>query len=61
MSFNVSVIIPALNQAANIGAVLAIIPRPVVLEILLVDGDSTDGAVQATYFILRTILRYSKP
>lgn len=41
-----SVIIPALNEAESIGPVLAAIPREAVDEILVVDGDSTDGTGQ---------------
>lgn len=40
----ISVIIPALNEAASIGQVVAAIPRE--MEILVVDGDSTDGTAQ---------------
>ena len=39
----ISVIIPALNEAASIAQVLAAIPRPGLAEILVVDGGSTDG------------------
>ena len=39
----VSVVIPAFNEAASIGRVLADIPPADVLEVLVVDGGSTDG------------------
>jgi glycosyltransferase involved in cell wall biosynthesis len=39
----ISVIIPALNESASIGAVLASLPRSLVDEILVVDGGSQDG------------------
>jgi glycosyltransferase involved in cell wall biosynthesis len=39
----VSVIIPTFNEATSIGRVLADIPRGDVEEILVVDGDSSDG------------------
>jgi glycosyltransferase involved in cell wall biosynthesis len=42
----VSVIIPTLNEASNIGWVLERLP-PCVDEVLIVDGLSTDGTVQA--------------
>jgi glycosyltransferase involved in cell wall biosynthesis len=41
----VSVIIPALNEARNLPYVLARMP-PDVYEVILVDGDSTDGTVR---------------
>ena len=39
----VSLIIPTLNEAGSIEAVLSEIPRDVVNEVLIVDGHSTDG------------------
>jgi glycosyltransferase involved in cell wall biosynthesis len=45
MGTSVTVVIPALNEAPNIGWVLDRIP-PWVSEVLLVDGLSTDGTVQ---------------
>jgi glycosyltransferase involved in cell wall biosynthesis len=42
----VSVILPALNEAESIARVLAEIPRLPGLEILVVDGGSTDGTLQ---------------
>jgi len=39
----VSVVIPAFNEAASIGRVLADIPRGDVAEVLVVDGGSADG------------------
>jgi glycosyltransferase involved in cell wall biosynthesis len=39
---SVSVVIPALNEGASIGQVLAAIPRDKVEEIIVVDGGSTD-------------------
>jgi glycosyltransferase involved in cell wall biosynthesis len=41
-----SVVIPALNEAANIGHVLRTLPDDV-FEVVLVDGRSTDGTVEA--------------
>jgi glycosyltransferase involved in cell wall biosynthesis len=38
----VSVVIPALNEAASIGAVLADLPRPPVIDVVVVDGGSAD-------------------
>lgn len=43
MGKSVSVIIPSLNEAGCIGAVLNSIPKNLVDEILVVDGHSTDG------------------
>ena len=40
----VSVVIPALNEAQNLRHVLPLIP-PVVTEIVLVDGHSTDDTI----------------
>jgi glycosyltransferase involved in cell wall biosynthesis len=42
----VSVVIPALNEARNIGYVLATLPEDT-FEVVLVDGGSTDGTVEA--------------
>lgn len=42
----VSVIIPTLNEAVNIGRVLSEIPKESVDEILVVDGHSTDGTYE---------------
>jgi glycosyltransferase involved in cell wall biosynthesis len=39
----VAVVIPVLNEAASIGAVVAELPRDVVREIIVVDGRSSDG------------------
>jgi glycosyltransferase involved in cell wall biosynthesis len=39
----VSVIIPTRNEAAAIGRVLADLPAEIVTEVLVVDGNSTDG------------------
>jgi glycosyltransferase involved in cell wall biosynthesis len=41
----ISVIIPALNEAESIGAALATIPSNIDLEILVVDGGSSDRTV----------------
>lgn len=41
-----SVVIPTLNEAGNIGWVLSRLP-PIVDEVILVDGLSTDGTVEA--------------
>lgn len=38
----VAVVIPALNEAASIGAVLAELPRPPVVDVVVVDGGSAD-------------------
>lgn len=44
-TLTVSVIIPALNEAAGIGVVLAAIPSACVDEVIVVDGGSTDDTV----------------
>jgi glycosyltransferase involved in cell wall biosynthesis len=46
----VSVVIPTLNEAANIGHVLGTLPEDV-HEVLLVDGGSRDGTVEAALAI----------
>jgi len=38
-----TVVIPTLDEAASIGAVIGAIPRDLVHEIIIVDGGSTDG------------------
>lgn len=40
---NTTLIIPTLNEADTLGRVLAAIPRSLAVEILVVDGGSTDG------------------
>ncbi len=42
----VVVVIPTLNEAASIGAVIAAIPREVVDRIIVADGGSTDGTAE---------------
>jgi glycosyltransferase involved in cell wall biosynthesis len=41
----VSIVVPALNEALNLAAVLPLLPK--VHEVILVDGGSVDGTVQA--------------
>ena len=43
----VAVVIPTLNEAASIGAVVASIPRDVVQSIIVADGGSVDGTAEA--------------
>jgi len=43
----VAVVIPTLNEAAAIGAVVAEIPRSVASEIIVADSGSTDGTAEA--------------
>ena len=40
------VIIPALNEAATVGAVVAALPREAVQEVVVVDGGSADGTAE---------------
>ena len=51
---SVSVVIPALNEAENLSAVLPRIPKWV-REVILVDGDSTDNTVQVAKQLLPDI------
>jgi glycosyltransferase involved in cell wall biosynthesis len=46
----VSVVIPALNEALNIGHVLATLPEDT-FEVVLVDGGSTDGTVEVARLV----------
>src|SRR3954454_21450197 len=41
----VSIVVPALNEALNLATVLPLLPK--VHEVILVDGGSVDGSVQA--------------
>ena len=41
----ISIVVPALNEALNLGAVLPLLPP--VHEVILVDGGSVDGTIQA--------------
>jgi glycosyltransferase involved in cell wall biosynthesis len=50
----VSVVIPALNEAGNLPHVLPLIPRGV-HEVILVDGESTDGTATAARELLPRI------
>jgi glycosyltransferase involved in cell wall biosynthesis len=50
----ISVVIPALNEAQNLQYVLPYIP-PLVSEIILVDGFSTDGTIAVAQRLLPTI------
>ena len=43
----VAVIIPTLNEAEAIGAVIAELPKDVVNEIIVADSGSTDGTQEA--------------
>ena len=44
---SVAVVIPALNEAEAIGAVIAEIPRALGAEVIVVDGGSSDGTAEA--------------
>ncbi len=50
----ISVIIPALNEAQNLHYVLPYIP-PIISEVILVDGHSTDETVEVAQRLLPTI------
>jgi glycosyltransferase involved in cell wall biosynthesis len=50
----ISVVIPALNEAQNLQYVLPYIP-PIVHEVVLVDGFSTDGTIEVAQQLLSTI------
>src|SRR2546422_10234306 len=50
----ISVVIPALNEAQNLQYVLPYIP-PLVSEVILVDGFSTDGTIAVAQLLLPTI------
>jgi glycosyltransferase involved in cell wall biosynthesis len=56
----VSVVIPTRNEARNIGPVLATLP-PDIYEVLLVDGASTDGTVEAARAALPRIRVITQP
>ena len=46
VSERVAVVIPTLNEAESIGAVIAALPRHLVDQIIVADGGSTDGTPQ---------------
>jgi glycosyltransferase involved in cell wall biosynthesis len=46
MPSNISVIIPALNEAESIGAVVSSMPWDLIAECIVVDNGSTDGTAQ---------------
>jgi len=50
----ISIVIPALNEALNLAAVLPLLPE--VHEVILVDGGSVDGTVQAARRALPDII-----
>jgi glycosyltransferase involved in cell wall biosynthesis len=56
----VSVVVPARNEARNIGHVLATLP-PDIYEVLLVDGGSTDGTIAAARTAMPEIRVMSQP
>ncbi|HBW56506.1 MAG TPA: glycosyltransferase, partial [Oscillatoriales bacterium UBA8482] len=45
-SAKISIIIPVLNEAENIGLVISLIPRAENIEIIIVDGGSQDNTVK---------------
>jgi hypothetical protein len=56
----ISVVIPTLNEAANLPLVLPHIPQDV-FEVILVDGASTDGTVDVARSLLPTIRILTEP
>lgn len=56
----VSVVIPTRNEARNIGHVLSTLP-PDIDEVLLVDGNSTDGTVDAARAVMPDIRVLRQP
>ena len=55
----VSVVVPALNEAANLREVLPTLPP--VHEVILVDGGSVDGTVETARELLPGIITVSTP
>ena len=56
MEIQVSVVIPALNEAANLPHVLPRIPQlPEIVEVVLVDGRSTDGTPEVARRLMPNI------
>ena len=49
VSERVAVVIPTLNEAVSIGAVIAALPRHLVDHIIVADGGSTDGTPQIAH------------
>ena len=56
MTIRVSIVIPTLNEAANLPHVLPRIPQlPEIVEVLIVDGGSTDGTQEVARELLPSI------
>jgi glycosyltransferase involved in cell wall biosynthesis len=62
MPATVSIVIPTLNEAANLPHVLPRIPKlPEISEVILVDGHSTDGTVEVARELLPDIRVVNQP
>lgn len=58
---DISVIIPALNEAESIGYVLTAIPKDAVKEVIVVDGGSTDGTVSIAQELGAQVIHEPRP
>jgi glycosyltransferase involved in cell wall biosynthesis len=58
---SVTAVIPAINEAFSLGAVLDLVPRDLVTEIIVVDGGSSDGTAEVARARGATLIHELRP